>query len=543
MEKKSLAQSLRSVLACLAKKEHLPLLQDAISGLGSNAEICRDVAELCSKISDQIDAVVISGDLLSDKAIQMIAKTLDTQPELSDLPMIAAIAGNAAAPIAADVLRELGFVLFLDDPFTPAELKAALQAAFGSRERQRRIFDLEKECARATRALQESRNQLEQKVQERTRELAENASQLRKLTGELILSEQRERSRLAMILHDHLQQLLVSAKYRISSLNRVEDPDVRETVREVQELLGEVIDASRSLTSELSPPIVHESRLRTAMEWLVSFMAAQNAFTVQLKMEEDVRLIDENTKVLLFESTRELLLNAFKHAQVRSAGVRVRKIEGDKLEIVVADQGTGFNPASLKHSGFGLFRIRERLRLIGGHLEIDSSPHNGSRFTIVAPLEAAQFRSVPPATDSLRQSEGTMPRPERPVSGTIRVLIADDHAVMRQGLSTSLKQEPDIVIVGEAVDGEMALEKARTLRPDIVLMDLGMPKMNGIEATQKIHTEMPKVRVIGLSMFEEKEGAKAMFDVGAVAYLSKSCSVDALTATIRRCVGKPGLRS
>ncbi len=544
MEKKSSAQLRHSILACLTKKEHLTLLRHALSELQSDAEVCRNVEELCEKISDQIDAAVICGDKLSINAIQRIAKTLDAQPEWSDLPMIVALAGDPDSAVASNALRKLDFVLLLEDPFTPATLKAALQAAIKTRERQRAFFDIEKECARAAQALQESRSQLDQRVQERTRELAENASQLRRLTGELILSEQRERIRLARILHDHLQQLLVSAKYRIASLNRIEDPSVKEAVHEVEELLGEVIEASRSLTSELSPPIVHESRLRAAMEWLVSFMAAQNGFTVQLKMEEDIRLIEENTKVLLFESTRELLLNAFKHAQVRSAEVHVRKAEGNLLEVMVADQGIGFNPASPRQSGIGLFRIRERLKLIGGRLEINSSPGKGSRITIVAPLEAVpQARSVRAATDSLRRSEGTIRRLEQPVSGTIRVLIADDHAVMRQGLSTSLSQEPDIVIVGEAVDGEMALEKVRNLHPDVVLMDLGMPKMNGIEATQKIHTEMPRVRVIGLSMYEENEGAKAMFDVGAVAYLSKSCSVDALTTAIRRCVGKPELRS
>jgi CheY-like chemotaxis protein len=181
--------------------------------------------------------------------------------------------------------------------------------------------------------------------------------------------------------------------------------------------------------------------------------------------------------------------------------------------------------------------------LVGGSFEIQSALGRGSYFKITAPLEKSAARvSCAPAADSRRQAGAAIPRMEKPVSGTIRVLIADDHAVMRQGLSTSLGQEPDIAIVGEAADGEMALERTRSLRPDVVLMDLGMPKMSGVEATSKIHSEMPKVRVIGLSMFEEKESAKAMFEAGAVDYLSKSCSVDALTSAIRRCVGKPELR-
>jgi DNA-binding NarL/FixJ family response regulator len=122
-------------------------------------------------------------------------------------------------------------------------------------------------------------------------------------------------------------------------------------------------------------------------------------------------------------------------------------------------------------------------------------------------------------------------------NSTIRVLIADDHAIMRQGLSGALNQEPDIVIVGEAVNGNKAVECARTLNPDVILMDLGMPEMGGVEATQKIHSEMPKIRVIGLSMFDEMETAPIMIEAGAVAYLNKTCSFEELTSTIRRCMG------
>jgi signal transduction histidine kinase/ActR/RegA family two-component response regulator len=533
MEKGS-APLQRRVLVYMAHQEPAAVLQSVLSEQQAEGEICRDVAGLCGSISDKIDAVIIGSDLLSESTIQRIAAALDMQPEWSDLPIVIAGAGGPDSPVAVDALRPLGNVLLLDSPFTPATARCTLQAAFRNRETQRRI-------QQTMQALHESRNQLDQKVRDRTRELAERAAQLRKLTGELILSEQHERRRVARILHDHLQQLLVSAKYRISSLNRIEDPIVKMAIQGIEELLSEAIEASRSLTSELSPPIVHESGLRTAMEWLVSFMAAQNGLTVQLKMKEDMDQIEENAKVLLFESTRELLLNVVKHAQVRSAEVNVRKVEENILEVAVSDQGVGFNPAFPKHSGFGLVRIRERLKLIGGSLEIRSSLGRGSHFTIMAPLSEPRtaVRSMAAGADARTQAWAPSPRTEKPISGTIRILIADDHAVMRQGLSTSLSQEPDMAIVGEAEDGEAALERTRSLRPDVVLMDLGMPKMNGIEATQRIHSEMPKVRVIGLSMFEEKEGARAMLEVGAVAYLSKSCSVDALTTAIRRSVGKP----
>lgn len=119
---------------------------------------------------------------------------------------------------------------------------------------------------------------------------------------------------------------------------------------------------------------------------------------------------------------------------------------------------------------------------------------------------------------------------------TIRLLLAEDHTLLRRGMARFLGQEPDIEIVGEASDGEAAVRLASQLLPDIVIMDLGMPKMSGLEATRMIRHELPQVRVIGLSMYEEKERADAMLEAGASAYLTKTESAQQLIATIRSCV-------
>jgi chemotaxis response regulator CheB len=92
----------------------------------------------------------------------------------------------------------------------------------------------------------------------------------------------------------------------------------------------------------------------------------------------------------------------------------------------------------------------------------------------------------------------------------IRILVVDDHVVMRQGLITLLRREPDIEIAGEASDGEASVRLVRELCPDLVLMDVGLPEMNGIEATRVIHSELPGIRVIGLSMFQESEQGSAI---------------------------------
>jgi DNA-binding NarL/FixJ family response regulator len=108
----------------------------------------------------------------------------------------------------------------------------------------------------------------------------------------------------------------------------------------------------------------------------------------------------------------------------------------------------------------------------------------------------------------------------------------DDHALVRRGFATLLAGEPDLEVVGEADNGQRAIELTRQLTPDVILMDVSMPVMNGVDATRAIHEEFPSVRVIGLSMLEEAQ-SEAMLQAGAVGYLRKSDSAEALLAVIR----------
>jgi DNA-binding NarL/FixJ family response regulator len=120
--------------------------------------------------------------------------------------------------------------------------------------------------------------------------------------------------------------------------------------------------------------------------------------------------------------------------------------------------------------------------------------------------------------------------------GKIGVLLVDDRQIVREGLASLLHAQPDIEIVGEAGDGQAAIELTRQLRPDVVIMDVTMPRLNGIAATRRIVAEFPKVRVIGLSMHEEADLDLAMRQAGAIAYLSKDGPFDLLISTIYSCV-------
>jgi len=114
-----------------------------------------------------------------------------------------------------------------------------------------------------------------------------------------------------------------------------------------------------------------------------------------------------------------------------------------------------------------------------------------------------------------------------------RVLIADDHTIVRQGLRAILQLEPDLEVVGEATDGRDAVRKARTLAADIVLLDISMPRMNGLEATTRLVKESPRTRVIALTMHTSEEYVYSLLKAGARGYLLKESAAADLVEAIR----------
>jgi NarL family two-component system response regulator LiaR len=112
-------------------------------------------------------------------------------------------------------------------------------------------------------------------------------------------------------------------------------------------------------------------------------------------------------------------------------------------------------------------------------------------------------------------------------------LISDDHAVVREGLRTLIKTEPGMAVVGEAADGVEAVEQACELKPDVILMDMAMPRMSGLEAIQKIKEESPQARILVLTSFSDDETVFPAIKAGALGYLLKNTSPDRLLSSIR----------
>jgi DNA-binding NarL/FixJ family response regulator len=115
----------------------------------------------------------------------------------------------------------------------------------------------------------------------------------------------------------------------------------------------------------------------------------------------------------------------------------------------------------------------------------------------------------------------------------IKILIADDHQILRQGLRTLLEKEPDLEVVAEADNGRSTVRLARETQPEVIIMDVAMPDLNGIEATRQIISEMPKVKVIALSMYADRRFVANMLKAGASGYLLKDCASEELVRAIR----------
>ncbi|MCE5185534.1 MAG: response regulator [Planctomycetaceae bacterium] len=384
------------------------------------------------------------------------------------------------------------------------------------------------------------RVQVEADLNATNAELLQRAKRLSKMASDLTIAEHRERSRLAEVLHDGLQQILLAAKLELSIIAAKVSRAQRHAVDHVIELLKDSIHASRTLTVELYPPVLREAGIVGALEWLVRWMSERYGFKVELEKSDDVNIRREDFCIVVFQSIRELLFNAVKHAQVNEARVMIRQ-NGDFVEFTIRDEGKGFDPQMVSDSsetgGFGLFSIRERLRLLGGKLVIISAPQAGSTFVLTVPadvtLKPEEVVSVPKRRiETIGQPPGHAASREN----AIRILLVDDHTVMRRGLATLLRQEPDMKVVGEAATGEEAIQLAFQLKPDVILMDFGLPGINGAETTRRICSELDCARVIGLSMFDEQDRAAAMFEAGASAYATKSESPLILLAAIRSVV-------
>lgn len=472
----------------------------------------------------------------------VITPDIETDPNwaaLKHLPLELGFRAAWSQPLIASNGQVLGtFGTYFRDRRgpTPFEKQAVEMLA--------RTASLAIERAKSTEALRNTQlrleklsGELEQLVERRTDELVRSQARLRELASELNLAEQRERKRLAIELHDHLQQLLVLGKLKLGQGKRLAKPlpVLLDLMQETDDVLSDALNYTRSLVAELSPPVLREHGLLAGVKWLAEWMQRHD-LQVTVESQRDAIALPEEQALLLFQSVRELLINSAKHAKCHQASVEIIQDE-DALCLSVRDSGVGFEKdkivatATAGSSKFGLFSIRERMKALGGSLHIVTALGQGTMCTLRLPRTDRDASQADKAHFGSELSKLPEAVPRR--TGTIGVVLVDDHGMIREGLRAVLANYADISLLGEAADGQEAISLVRKVQPSVVVMDINMPKMNGIEATAHIKAQFPHIHVIGLSVNTEADNQEAMHNSGAARLLTKEAAVDELYQAIQ----------
>lgn len=363
---------------------------------------------------------------------------------------------------------------------------------------------------------------------------------------EMAMSE--ERNRLAREMHDTVAQSLTGLILQIETAKTaVETGDLNAAA----ELLGmargqakHALEDTRRAVQGLAPASLEHLTTAKAIAEEARRFESETAIPALFIQTGEEQPLTPDQQTALLRITQEALTNARKHAQAQRVRVGLQ-FGAENVSLIVEDDGIGFDVDAAAtpgpQGGYGLFGMRERARLLDGELEIESPPGWGTRLRAVLPYRpkaaSAIVRAVVPATAPLTAAANRLPQTATaivaPSPNAIRVLLADDHDITRQGVRSMLEAGGEIVVIGEATDGAQAVAQARTLRPDVVLMDIQMPLMNGLEATRVLHMEIPDLPVVILTTFQTAESVAEALGAGAKGYLLKDADASDLIAAIR----------
>lgn len=250
---------------------------------------------------------------------------------------------------------------------------------------------------------------------------------------------------------------------------------------------------------------------------------------MELDIATDFPRLPPDVEVTLFRIIQESLTNVHRYSGSPQASVRVKSMEGKTIHVEIKDSGRGINPQILNALtgavapiGVGIQGMKERIRQLAGKLEIASRVNGGTVVTATLPIPAVQnageMDSTFPLAGRLNDSSASQERN----NSRKQILIADDHEMLRRGIRAMLETQSEWEICGEAINGQEAVEKAGGLRPDLVILDINMPVLNGLAAVRQILRNAPETKILVFTVHDSDQTAKEVRAAGAHACVSKS---------------------
>ncbi|WP_088351192.1 hybrid sensor histidine kinase/response regulator transcription factor [Bacillus cereus] len=314
-----------------------------------------------------------------------------------------------------------------------------------------------------------------------------------------------ERDRLSKDLHDTMGHSYTSIIMGMETL-RMELKS-----KEGEQQLDSLLQLARNSMEEVRLYLHQLDLSQESLPLVTTLQQLTEEFKKHAKVNVRTRIIGEEymvskqSKMTLYRSLQESLTNAVRHGHSTEIIVSLH-FEPQQIRLDVQDNGCGVEEWK---DGFGLTAMKERVSQSQGRVIVYSKKGEGTLISCVLP------KQVQLANEQ------------------IRLCIVDDHSFIRESLHTILGGLEDLQVVGMAEDGERALELCERLKPDVVLMDLEMPNLDGIHATKMIKKKWPDIRVLILSTFQNTERAKEIIRNGADGYLLKSIDARELAESIR----------
>ncbi len=385
----------------------------------------------------------------------------------------------------------------------------------------------------------------------------------RQIEQQKVVSQIEERHRLAREMHDTVAQAIAGVFMQLETAqnylaaNRIDA--ARELIGQSRNLAKAALEETRRAVQNLNSPLLESLTPAQAIAAEAARFEAEHNVAAPFVLSGEERPLTPDQQAALLRIAQECLANAGRHAQAVRVRVGLQFTENEVL-LRVEDDGAGFDVENRKEpgptGGYGLFGVMERARLLGGEVKIESALGWGTRILARLPMaagvgerewvarwrlgsgventaETGAIQSPKSQLQNVPTSDIPHPTPALP---RLRVVIADDHAITRQGVRTMLESGGEIEVVGEAADGAEAEAMTLALRPAMVLMDAQMPNVDGMEATRRLRAACPEIPVVILTTFQTDDTVRDALRAGARGYLLKTADAADLVAAVKAAI-------